>query len=142
MNEIIKVEKPKHVIDEDIRWGIFSKHKRKDWDNLMDKFQDRTIFGIEIDELRQLLDEIQSFCEHNFKGKYTKIIISSCEDWDYDYIRKYSTVTLGRYETDEEYDIRIKEEKEKLEKREAERLRKEAKELIRLKQKFEPVEER
>ena len=137
--ELERTKGRKRIIREKLGWGIFSKHKKQKFDELKKDLADSSSYGCDIDTHIERLHSIKAFCEKHLKDKYTDIIIQpisyygDCES----NITIEFDVILGRYETNEELEIRLKEELEEKNERERKNLKKEAEEMLRLQKKFQ-----
>jgi len=135
---VVKKE-PKLIIKEEIRLGFFKRKLRKEYIKLITDFNEATNKRIKIDDLITHLQAIKSFIESKLKGKYTDIFIEveHNHSWE-DSVVTYFDVVLGRLESDEEYNTRIKERKESSNRWAAQVLKSDAKRYLELKNKFEP----
>ena len=128
----------KLVIREDIRFGLFGKHLKKDYKKLINDLEDYSHYGIPFDVLSNLLEKIKALIGYKIgEDKIEDIfIVPSFNRWGDDSDSPCFTVEVGRYETDEEYDDRVKRRAEEQERQRQRQLRDDAKKLIELQKKF------
>lgn len=132
----------KRLINEPLSFGFFNKKFKNEYIKMKDDFRSKTADRMNINDLIHDLEKIKTFCETHVKSKYSEIFIkltdrrlTNSEDlWE---VINCLTITLGRLESDEEYDARKRKEFEENKKWEEKALKQEAKRFLELKKRFE-----
>ena len=135
MNNIIEKEK-RIIISEDIRFGLFKNKLKKEYESLVKQFEKSTESKLSVNWFVELIKDIKELVEENCKGQYTDIFIEPTDYYSDDYIIKHFKITIGRYETDEEYHTRIEKYRKYRKEQEEKQLKREAQQLIKLQKKF------
>lgn len=132
------------VIEDDIRWRgvfnrVFSSRLTRKWNELMDCLRTHSYYRVEVDTLIHDLNKIKAFFKKYAKKDFAKLMIRPVQHYgDYmDEDRSYNfEVMVGRFETKEEFKLRMQKREKRLKEENERKVAQEKRKLEELQSKY------